>query len=144
MNCSCKVLVAILISIAKDNPRTYGIVAAIISLFVDRMVPEERLDIIQSVYDKVSQWPNSSLLLIWLQRITLKIDKNFKYEERLCKVVSGENEGIWNNDWLEPSLLAGFSDDIIISREVINEMKVTIDKQAVSPFYQCSGEENEE
>lgn len=142
--CNWKVLVAILISIAKDNPRTYGIVAAIISLFVDRMVPEERLDIIQSVYDKVSQWPNSSLLLIWLQRITLKIDKNFKYEERLCKVVSGENEGIWNNDWLEPSLLAGFSDDIIISREVINEMKVTIDKQAVSPFYQCSGEENEE
>ena len=74
----------------------------------------------------------------------MKIDKNFKYEERLCKVVSGENEGICNNDWLEPSLLAGFSDDIIISREVINEMKVTIDKQAVSPFYQCSGEENEE
>ena len=143
-DCNWKVLVAILISIAKDNPRTYGIVAAIISLFVDRMVPEDRMELIQSVYDKVTQWPNSGLLLIWLQRITLKIDKNFKYDERLCKVVAGEDECIWNNDWIEPSIIACFSNDIIISREVIEEMKVTIDKQAVSPFYQSSGEESEE
>lgn len=143
-DCNWKVLVAILISIAKDNPRTYGIVAAIISLFVDRMVPEERMELIQTVYDKVSQWPNSSLLLIWLQRITLKIDKTFKYDERLCKLVASENECIWKNDWLEPSIIAGFSNDIIISREVIDKMKVTIDKQAVSPFYQSSDEESEE
>lgn len=142
-DCNWKVLVAILISIAKDNPRTYGIVAAIISLFVDRMDSEERMGLIHSVYDKVSQWPNSGLLLIWLQRITLKIDKTFKFDEQLCKVVAGENKCVWKNDWLDQSLLAGFSNDIIISREVIVEMKVTIDKHAVSPFYQSYGEESE-
>ena len=142
--CNWKVLTAILISIAKDNPRTYGIVAAIISLFVDRMAVEERMSLIQSVYDKVSQWPNSGLLLIWLQRITLKIDQSFKYEERLCKVVAGEQERLWNNEWLDTSLLVGYSSDIIISKDVIDKMKVTIDKGSVSPFYQCSGEESEE
>ena len=140
-DCNWKVLTAILISIAKDNPRTYGIVAAIISLFVDRMAPEERMTLIQCVYDKVSQWPNSGLLLIWLQRITLKIDKGFKYEERLCKVVAGEDECLWNNEWLDASLLAGFANDIVISRDVIDNMKVTIDKGAVSPFYHYSGED---
>lgn len=142
--CNWKVLSAILVSIAKDNPRTYGIVAAIISLFVDRMAEEERISLIQSVYDKVSQWPNSGLLLVWLQRITLKIDQSFKYDERLCKVVAGENECLWNNGWLDASLLAGFSNDIIISRDVIDEMKVTIDKKTVSPSYHSSGEENVE
>lgn len=142
-DCNWKVLVAILISIAKDNPRTYGINAAIISLFVDRMIPEERMELIQCIYDKVSQWPNSGLLLIWLQRITLKIDKSFKYEERLCKVVAGEEENLWNNKWLNTTILAGFSNDLIISRDVIKDMKVTIDKKTVSPFYQSSGEESE-
>ena len=58
-------------------------------------------------------------------------------------MVAGEDECIWNNDWIEPSIIACFSNDIIISREVIVEMKVTIDKQAVSPFYQSYGEESE-
>ena len=143
-DCNWKVLTAILISIAKDNPRTYGIVAAIISLFVDKMEAEERMGLIQSVYDKVSQWPNSGLLLIWLQRITLKIDNGFKYEERLCKVVAGEEDNLWNNKWLDSTILTGFSNDLIISRDVIKDMKVTIGKKAVSPFYQSSGEECEE
>ena len=143
-DCNWKVLTAILVSIAKDNPRTYGIVAAIISLFIDKMDADERMGLIQSVYDKVSQWPNSGLLLVWLQRITLKIDKSFKYDERLCKVVAGENECLWNNGWLDASLLSGFSNDLIISKDVIDKMKVTIDKKAVSPFYQGSGEESEE
>ena len=102
------------------------------------------MDLIQSVYDKVSQWPNSSLLLIWLQRITLKIDQGFKYDECLCNVVAGKEERLWNNDWLDSLILTGFSNDIIISKDVIDKMKVTIDKRAVSPFYQCSGEESGE
>ena len=143
-DCNWMVLTAILVSIAKDNPRTYGIVAAIISLFVDRMVPEERMSLIKSVYDKVMQWPNSGLLQVWLQRITLKIDQGFMYNERLCKVVAGEEENLWNNNWLDSSIQAGFSTGLIVSRDVIENMKVTIAKSEVSPFYQSSGEEGEE
>lgn len=143
-DCNWRALTAILVSLAKDNPRTYGIVAAIISLFVNRMASEERMTLIKSVYDNVAQWPNSGLLLVWLQRITLKIDQSFRYKERLCQLVVGEEENLWNNKWLDSSILVGFSNGLIISRDVIDNMKVTIDKKEVSPFYQSSGEDGEE
>lgn len=138
--CRWMVLCAILTAIAKDNPRTYGIVAAIISLIIDRASHEERMEIINDVYKKISKWPNSGLLLVWLQRITLKVDQQINYDDKLCKMVSGDSIEIWNNDWLDPSLLVGFSSDLVVSRDIIEKMNLTIDKKEVSPFYKYMSE----
>lgn len=142
--CNWTVLSAILVSIAKDNPRTYGIVAAIISLFVEKMEVDDRVGLIKNIYDKISVWPNSSLLMIWLQRITLTIDKNFVFNDEICKAVSGEAINLWNNDWLDNALLKGFSNKLFISDKVINDMKTSIEKDVVSPFSTCVSEEVEQ
>lgn len=139
--CNWTVLSSILVSIAKDNPRTYGIVAAIISLFVEKMEVNEKAGLIKSVYEKISSWPNSSLLMIWLQRITLTIDKSFVFDDEICRAVSGEAVDLWNNDWLDNALLMGFSNKLFISDNVINDMKTSIEKDIVSPFSTCVSED---
>ena len=135
-NCNWKALTAILVAIAKDNPRTYAIVAAIISLFIEKIEIENSKELIEDVYKKVMAFPNSSILLLWLQRITIKTELDFDYHDPLCNVVAGEDVELWNNAWLDPALLNGFSNRLIISMEAIKDMKVSIDKQEVSPFYE--------
>lgn len=137
-NCNWKALTAILVAIAKENPRTYAMVAAIISLFIEKMDIEDRKELIGDVYKKVTSFPNSSILLLWLQRITIKTEIDFDYKEPLCKVIAGEKVELWNNAWLEPALVNGFSNELIFSRDVIEEIKVSIDKKDVSPFYDYS------
>lgn len=140
-NCNGTVLAAILVSIAKDNPRTYGIVAALISLLVESMDKEKRDNLILDIHCKVTQWPNSSLLMAWLQRITLKMDEKFIYDDPICRVVEGDNINLWNNDWLDDSLKTGFCNDMLISKNVIASMTSTIEKRYVSPFYRYEVDE---
>lgn len=134
-NSNWTVLAAILVSIARDNPRTYGIVAALISLFAERMNKNERENLILEMYSKVTQWPNSSLLMVWLQRITLKIDKELKYDDPICRAVEEENFNLWNHNWLDESLKTGFCNELFISKNIIDSMTSTIEKKNVSPFY---------
>jgi hypothetical protein len=125
------------VAIAKENPRTYAIVAAIISLFIEKIDEEDRKELIEDVYKKVVSFPNSSILMLWLQRITIKTELDFDYKEPLCKVVAGEELELWNNAWLEPALMNDFSSELIISRGIIDDIKVSIDKKDVSPFNTC-------
>ena len=127
-------LSAILISIAKENPRTYAIVAAIISLFIDKVPKEDRENLIIEIIKRVSSFPNSSLLLIWLQRISLGINLSVDYKDPLCRAIIGESVSLWENSWLLPNYYQGFTNNLFISQNVIDKMKVSIDKKAVSPF----------
>lgn len=140
--CRWTVITAILISIARDNPRTYGIIAAIISLYIGRLESGMGKDLIKKVYEKISRWPNTELLMVWLQRIVLNTEQQFVLADTLCRVVTGDNVSLWNNDWLDKQFLAGFSNDLFISKAIINKLKPEIAKDAVSPFYGYMSEED--
>lgn len=130
------VLAAILLAIARYNPRTYGIVAAFLSFFVDTMDNETaREELINSVVQRVKTFPNNSLMLLWLQRLTKKIGKDIDYEEPLCRLVDKEKTNIWNNDWLHKGLLKDYSDELIVDEGIMNSINTIISKKEVSPFY---------
>ena len=42
---------------------------------------------------------------IWLQRVTLPTQQDIQYDEPLCKLVAGENNNLWNNEWIVSSEL---------------------------------------
>jgi hypothetical protein len=49
------------------------------------------------------------------------------YDEPLCKLVDNDARvKIWNNEWLDPKLIVGYSEQSIIDRNVIKDIKPSI------------------
>lgn len=86
-----EVLVSIVTDIAVKSPRTYSIVAAILSKLVELEHNNKKKKVmLLSIYNKMKHIPNNGLLQIWLQRIAYPINKDlFSFDEPLCSVVNG-------------------------------------------------------
>lgn len=130
------VLISILVDIAFKNPRTYPIVAAILSEFLHYFLErEEQIDeILEKIYDKFELIPNTGHLQIWLQRITVKFDRDREYEETLCKKVNDSDTEIWNSDWLNNELQNIIKNERIVNEETIEELSEVIVPEEVELF----------
>jgi len=131
-----KVLVSILIDIAFKNPRTYPVIMAIISKILSLEINPETvnkiLDTIESKFDKI---PNVGHLQVWLQRLTIKTDREDNYTETLCKKVKNNDLKIWNVDWLSKESTKKIMNDIsIIDNEKINELEQVIEPNEIKIF----------
>lgn len=130
------VLAAILTDIIIDNPKSYGVGIGLLSLFVDKIKnKKDRVSVLKRIKTKMINLPNSGELCIWLQRITLSISEVSGYDEPLCKLVNKDPRvKIWNNDWLDPKFTIGYSEQDIIDRNVIMNLKPSIARKEVSAF----------
>ena len=131
-----KVLVSILVDIAFKNPRTYPVITAILSKILSLEIKNETVtEILNSIENKFDKIPNVGHLQIWLQRLTIKSDRNKIYTETLCKKVIDNNTNIWNLSWLTNQTI---KDDIlnnpIIDEENINEIEQVIEPSEVKIF----------
>lgn len=80
-------LIAVAADIAYCNPRTYAICAAIISKLLSfEKSNHDRLAIAERIRKKFEQIPNTGHMQIWLQRVTLTLDKGLDYEEAVCRL----------------------------------------------------------
>lgn len=131
-----KVLVSILIDIAFKNPRTYPVIIAILSkilsLEVNRQIVFEILKSIEKKFDKL---PNIGHLQVWLQRLTIKTDRNKYYSEKLCQKVIDSNRDLWNIEWLKNQTIKdAFLKNSIINEEKIEAMQLVIEPKEVNIF----------
>lgn len=131
-----KVLVSILVDIAFKNPRTYPVITAILSKILSLEIKNETVtEILNAIENKFDKIPNVGHLQIWLQRLTIKSDRNKNYTETLCKKVIDNNTNIWNLNWLTNQTI---KDDIlnnpIIDEENINEIEQVIEPNEVKIF----------
>ena len=131
-----KVLVSILVDIAFKNPRTYPVITAILSKILSLEIKNETVtEILNSIENKFDKIPNVGHLQIWLQRLTIKSDRNKNYTETLCKKVVDNSTNIWNLSWLTNQTI---KDDIlnnpIINEENINEIEQVIEPNEVKIF----------
>ncbi len=131
-----KVLVSILIDIAFKNPRTYPVVIAILSKILSLEVDSETgLKILKSIEQRFDKIPNVGHLQIWLQRLTLKIDRSKNYAEKLCQKVIDTNTGIWNIGWLtNQTIKDAFTNISIIDESKIHQLQQVIEPNEVSIF----------
>jgi hypothetical protein len=130
-----KVLVSILVDIAYNNPRTYPVITAILSKILSLEVKKEIVnEIINAIENKFKKIPNVGHLQVWLQRLTLKIDENKEYEEKLCKKVIDETTKIWNIDWLNKPLKTIFENNSIVDKQKIEEMPQIIEPKETKIF----------
>lgn len=129
-------LISIITDIAYHNPRTYAISSAILSLFIHLIESDdEKRTVIDKIRKRFEKIPNTGHLLIWLQRITLRFDKNYEYKEPLCRLVEGvPSIEIWNSDWLRPEFSKLIKSSMIINQEKIEKLAPVITKTEVELF----------
>ena len=103
----------------------------VLSRMVDSLKDEEeKWDIIDKVYSKLCNQPNSTYNQLWLQNITYQKDKKngvSPYSLRLCQLVAGRQvEPLWNNEWLKPELLTDIPYDSIVDGETLKKVTPVI------------------
>jgi hypothetical protein len=71
----------------------------------------------------MSRVPYNGYLEIWLQRITQNkaVQLHFESKEKICKIVNGQSEQLWENAWIEnPKLREALNTNLIIVGSAIN------------------------
>lgn len=159
-------MIAIVVDIMLNNPRTYATGASVISKLMSFDTKKERDNMYRKIERKFTDVPNVGYLDICLQRISIKSNRNRKFDEPLCKLVSrnpiismlyecpliagGMVDGIWNSAWLEPSAFcelskANFIDETVISRldDVMSLTETELYIKEISPDYAIKDEHDE-
>lgn len=116
------VLVSIVTDIAFKNPRTYPISISILGKIISTFDNEKKLKVIGQVESKIKKLPNTEVLDLWLQRLTIKFNKHKNFLGRLNKKAIGQNEVVWNSDWLDNKFKKLINDIEIIDNEEIKKM----------------------
>lgn len=130
-----QVLISILIDIAFKNPRTYpitcGILSKLLSLIDDA---EEQEKLLHKIKLRFSKIPNTGHIKLWLQRVTLKIDREIEYDELLCKRVNDESIKIWNSEWLNDDFNEIINNAKLIDENVIKTIDKVIESDEIPSF----------
>jgi len=129
-------LISIAVDIAYNSPRTFPVVAAIVSRLLRFLKSdEERAEVIKKVHAKLSRFPNTGLMEVWLQRIGYFYGVS-DYKEKLCHIVMTDKERVlWNNNWIKSSeLKESIETADIIDRVKLERMKPTVHRSEVDLF----------
>ena len=125
-------LISLVTEIAFRNPRVIPTAITILSLLLKQIETKaERIAILNRINLKFKQIPNSSLLKVWLQRLTLKIDNSIVYDESLCRKVIDDKVNIWNVDWLNNTLKDKIEKTPIIIKSKVRTLKAVASKKEI-------------
>ncbi|PPK72215.1 reverse transcriptase (RNA-dependent DNA polymerase) [Methylobacter tundripaludum] len=136
--------IAVLISIASDiaykNPSTYQNVAAILSKLISHLDENNKTTIFNKVKKRFDTIPNTGLIDIWLQRISIasNVFNETQFKEPLCEIVSQpnsvKNDILWESDWLIEELKGIVCNTAIIDADRLNKIKPIIEIDEISLF----------
>lgn len=125
-------LVSLVTEIAFKNPRVIPTAITTLSLLLKQIKSKsEKQLMLRRIILKFQQIPNSSLLKVWLQRLSLKIDNSIVYDEPLCKKVIDAKENIWNVDWLNKSLKGKINKIPVVISSKIKTLKAVASKTEI-------------
>ena len=118
-----EVLISIITDIAFNNPRKYPISVSILGKLISSLKNDgSKKDNIAKVKNKIKKLPNTEVVDLWLQRLTLKFDSEKKYQGGLSNKVTDESQEIWNSDWLNDDMKKILNKTEVINRKEIEKM----------------------
>ena len=133
-------LISIVTEIALRNPRVVPTSIAILSIFLSKITDSKtKLILAEKIQNKFKQIPNSSFIMVWFQRLNLKINKSESYDEILCKKVSDKNVKIWNIDWLNDKLKKVFTDTEVVEMKTLKKTKKKFSKKEIKNIVSKTG-----
>lgn len=98
---------------------------------------DEKDRIIEKVAKRLGSMPNSEYVKIWLQNLAIRADYQGDYNfgtNALCRLVSGEADRLWNNDFLPAELTDGFDAAVIVDPEVLGNGSHVITFKSRNPY----------
>ena len=120
-------LISLVIEIAYRNPRVQHIAINILTFLLEQLEAKDEKATLEAIVNRFKQMPNSDLLQVWLQRLSIKVKKDISYDVGLCKTVQEmlkeephDNSKIWNTKWLKESKLK----KIVKTTEIVNRKKL--------------------
>lgn len=129
-----KVLISIVTDISYKNPRTYHVTSAILSKLIDFLPVREKERIMNKILNKFQKLPNTGVMQLWLQRITIKLSDEYEYSEKLCNKVMDTNVVIWNSDWLNVDLRNIVNSHNLINNDILKKLGAVISHDEVELF----------
>lgn len=102
-----EVQVAIATDIAVVSPLTFPAIAGILSHLISLQPHQQKVNLWNRVYRKMSTVPYNGYLEVWLQRVTKPKAVGIEYasKEPLCHVVNRDDVQIWDNSWIDSGAL---------------------------------------
>lgn len=117
-----KQLISITTSIMMKNPRTIqnsvAIIHKLLEFIEDTKKHHEIIDLILKKYEKL---PNTDLVEIWIQNISVRTNRGKEYKNLLCQKVADGNRVLWRSSWL--NVKGRFNEKGFINNEKIKELK---------------------
>ena len=132
-------MISIIVDISYHNPRTYPIFIAILSVLFSLLNDNEKIsNISEKVMNKFQSIPNTGYMQIWLQRALIKIDNiDLNFNENICKVVNNDTSiNLWNNKWLQPSVVKLIEKNKIIDIDMLSNIDSIINDDEILLFKQ--------
>ena len=84
--------------------------------------------------DKINTLPNTEMLSLWLQRLTLKSDYNKKYQGKLSHKVYDNQIIVWDSSWLKGDLVK-IVNHSIIDKKYIKSMDDYPDEEEMAIYH---------
>lgn len=131
-------MIALCVRIAADNVNVAAYALRVVSQFlaiVDDV--QEKANLIKRVYKTLIGTPNSYEQQLWLQNITYGMkDDTLTYATKLCAVVNGYDEPLWNNSWLPSDLQSALPVKEICDRKKLKAAAHIIDFRERRAYYE--------
>lgn len=130
------VLISIIVDILIKNPRVIPLGVGVLSKFFNFLpTKDEKENHIKKIQKKFAKVPNTGLVEIWLQRLSLKIGHDIFFEEDLCGVVLGAEVEIWNSEWILNNKYKAFiKAQMILDKEKLEELQPVMEPKEIDLF----------
>lgn len=128
-------LVSIVTDICYKNSATYTVSFAIISKLLNFEVDKIKKNyIIDTVYKKFQQLPNTGFMQIWFKRMIKDSREDLHFNEKLCLYLQSPFS-LWNNDWIKnPDLRKALEDNSIIDMDKFKSLDTVIQSNEFALF----------
>lgn len=128
---SVRAMSAICTQIALENVSCSHYALRVISRMIDSLKDiKEKQAIIDLVYHKLCNQPNSDYNQLWLQNMTYTQDKKngtSPYSLRLCQLVASKKvQPLWNNVWLISEIVNNLPYDSIVNKDTLRKVTPVI------------------
>lgn len=131
-------IAAVVTQIAIENSSSTQYALKVLSrVLVTVRSQEEKDRIIEKVVKRLGSMPNSEYVKIWLQNLAIRADYQGDCDfgtNALCRLVSGEVDHLWNNDFLPAELTDGFDATIVVDANVLGNGSHVITFKSRNPY----------
>jgi len=129
-----ELLISIMTDIAYNVPKVIPQAFTTISHILRKEPRKTQLEHIEKIRYKFSKKAYTSFVHIWLQRLSINIDKELEYEPDICKIIKDETVDLWNMNWLRKEFLDQLKPYDIVNTYKLKHAKLPIESKETNIF----------